>query len=152
MKRFKKMMALVIAMVMCLAMGATVFAASIELTSEPEKFKDDHTYNVYEIFTGDIGTNDEGEQILQNVKYGTNYGDTGASVPKSVLDAVGTDARAYAASIVGSLHDNPVAQLTKDNSFKATFDSKGFNQDIFQNSMIVTRPDNGYRISSLQSA
>ena len=44
-----------------------------------------------------------------------------------------------------------VSDIT-DNSFKATFDSKGFNQEIFQNSMIVTRTDNGYRISSLQSA
>lgn len=44
-----------------------------------------------------------------------------------------------------------VSDIT-DNSFKATFDSKGFNQEIFQNSMIVTRTDNGYRISSMQSA
>ena len=120
MKKFKKMIALVVAMVMVLAMGASVFAASIELKQEPADYADSHTYNVYQIFTGDIGTDESGAQILQNVKYGDNYGDTGASVPKSVLDAVGTDARAYADSILSSLHGDPVAQLTSANEFKAT--------------------------------
>ncbi len=98
----------------------SVTGASIELTQEPADYADKHTYNVYQIFTGDIGTDDSGKQILQNVKYGENYGDTGASVPKSVLDAVGTDARAYADDILNSLKNNPVAQLTQANNFKAT--------------------------------
>lgn len=129
MKRFKKMMALVIAMVMCLAMGATVFAASIELKSEPEDYADSHTYNVYQIFTGNVVEKTVDEKTvkeLQNVKYGANYGDTGASVPKSVLDAVDEDARDYAASIIGSLHDNPVAQLNSGNNFKATGLATGY--------------------------
>lgn len=125
MKKMKKIMALVIAMVMVMAMGSSAFAASIELTQEPTGFADKHTYNVYQIFTGDIGEED-GKQVLQNVKYGENYGDTGASVPKSVLDAVGTDARAYADLLLdentenGEISGNPVAQLNKDNNFKAT--------------------------------
>ena len=116
-------MALVIAMVMTLAMMVPVMAASIELTQEPEKFADSHTYNVYQIFTGTVKEKTEGDATvkeLQNVKYGTNYGDTGASVPKSVLDAVSTDARAYADSIKDSLTGDPVAQLKKGNGFKAT--------------------------------
>jgi len=119
-------MALVIAIVMTMAMAMPAMAASIELKQEPASFADSHTYNVYQIFTGDIGTNEEGEQILQNVKYGANFGDTGASVPKSVLDDVGTDARAYADSIIESLHGNPVAQLTSANNFKATGLATGY--------------------------
>ncbi len=124
MKTMKKMMAFVIACVMVLAMAAPVMAASITLTDEPDKYKDSHTYNVYQIFTGDIGTLD-GKEVLQNVKYGANYGDTGASVPKSVLDAVGSDARAYAALLLdddttnGEVKGTPIATLTKDNGFKA---------------------------------
>ena len=102
------------------------FAASIELTQEPADFADSHTYNVYQIFTGDIGKDENNNQILQNVKYGTNYGDTGASVPKNVLDAVGTDARAYADRIYTDLSGNPVAQLNKGNNFKATGLATGY--------------------------
>jgi len=127
MKKMKKVLALVIAFAMVMAMALPAMAAKIELKQEPADYADSHTYNVYQIFTGDIGTNEEGEQILQNVKYGVNYGDTGASVPKSVLDAVGSDARAYAASLVGDgtdahpsqLNGAPFATLTKDNNFKA---------------------------------
>ena len=89
----------------------SVTGASIELTQEPADYADSHTYLVYQIFTGDIGQDEEGNQILQNVKYGANYGDTGASVPKAVLDAVGEDARAYADTILSDLEGDPVAQL-----------------------------------------
>ena len=92
--------------------------ASIELKQEPADYADSHTYLVYQIFTGDIGQDEEGNQILQNVKYGANYGDTGASVPKAVLDAVGEDARAYADTILSDLEGDPVAQLNKGNNFK----------------------------------
>ena len=96
----------------------SVTGASIELTQEPADYADSHTYLVYQIFTGDIGQDEEGNQILQNVKYGANYGDTGASVPKAVLDAVGEDARAYADTILSDLEGDPVAQLNKGNNFK----------------------------------
>ena len=126
MKKMKKMVAFVIAMVIVVAMALPAMAASIELTQEPADFADSHIYNVYQIFMGDIGTDENGKQILQNVKYGTNYGDTGASVPKSVLDAVGTDARAYADSILNDLKADPVAQLNSGNSFKATGLATGY--------------------------
>ena len=128
MKHIKKMLAAVLACAMVMAMGIGAFAASITLTDEPDKFKDDHTYNVYQIFTGDVATKTvtEGETTktvkeLQNVKYGSSYGDTGASVPKSVLDQI-EDARAFADSLVKAdpaVLGDPVAQLKKDNGFKA---------------------------------
>ena len=127
MKNIKKMMAIVVVAVMTLmyAVPMSVFGASIELKQEPADFEDSHTYNVYQIFTGDIGQNEEGNQILQNVKYGENFGDTGASVPKSVLDSVDDDARDYAEKLLdgsttnGEVSGTPIATLTKTNSFKA---------------------------------
>ena len=124
MKRLKKILALALAMAMVIAMALPAMAASITLTDEPNKFKDSHTYNVYQIFTGNIGTLD-GKEVLENVKYGSNYGDTGASVPKAVLDEVGTDARAYAAKLLdedqtnGEVKGTPIATLTAANGFKA---------------------------------
>ena len=45
MKKIRRMMALVIAMVMTLAMVLPAMAASIELKQEPQDFADSHTYN-----------------------------------------------------------------------------------------------------------
>ena len=93
---------------------------SIELLQEPAAFKDAHTYNVYQIFTGNLV-----DGKLTNVKYGANYGSTGSSVPKTELDAIGTtdaNARAFADDLMANNHaklsGDPVAQLTADN-FKA---------------------------------
>ena len=55
MKYVKKLAGLMLAMVMALAMSATTFAA------------DTHTYEIYQIFTGDYS-----EGILSNVKWGQN--------------------------------------------------------------------------------
>ena len=123
MKHIKKVVTLALAFAMVLAMSVSVFATgSIELKSEPDSFKDNHTYNVYQIFTGTIK-----DSKLTRVKYGANYGNTGASVPKTELDAI-TDARAFAETLISEnkLKEDPVAQLNKDNNFKATGLADGY--------------------------
>jgi fimbrial isopeptide formation D2 family protein/LPXTG-motif cell wall-anchored protein len=72
MKSLKKMMALVIAMVMVLAMGVTVFAAkdtahTIKITSDATQ-KQDHTYQAYQVF---VGTYDTTSKQLQNFEWGS---------------------------------------------------------------------------------
>ncbi|MCR4951945.1 MAG: isopeptide-forming domain-containing fimbrial protein [Solobacterium sp.] len=131
MKQFRKVLAAVVALLMTVGLATPVFAASIELTNEPADYQDEHTYNVYQIFTGDVVTKTVDETTvkeLQNVKYGANYGDTGASVPKAVLDGI-TDARAFAEGLVNAdpavLHGT-IATLTKDNGFKATGLAAGY--------------------------
>ena len=125
MKNLKKVIALVLVAIMVLAMGTAIsFAASITLTSEPATYQDNHTYNVYQIFNGTVVSKTVDNQTvkeLQNVKYGANYGNTGASVPKADLDAI-TDARALAASLVNAdpaVLNGTIATLTKANGFKA---------------------------------
>ena len=58
MKNMRKNLALALALMMVLAMGASALAASIELKKEPADFADSHTYKVYQIFTGVIGTDE----------------------------------------------------------------------------------------------
>ena len=131
MRKIKKIMALVITMIMVIAMALPTMAASITLTQEPSDFADSHTYNVYQIFTGDVVTKTvDGQTVkeLQNVKYGANYGDTGASVPKAVLDQI-TDAREFAVSLVKAdpaVLSGPIATLTAGNSFTANSLAPGY--------------------------
>ena len=125
MKKLMKLMSLLITLVMCIAMAMPAMAASIQLTKEPGDFADNHVYNVYQVFTGDVVSKatEDGQTVkeLQNVKYGADYGTTGASVPKEELDAI-TDARAFADTLVKAnpaVLRGPTATLTKDNNFKA---------------------------------
>ena len=113
MKKFRKMMALVIAMVMVLSMSIAVFAdgetpaeggetpaatTTYAITVDTKGDAVTHTYKVYQIFTG---TPENGK--LTDVQYGSSYpGGTTGSVPKTVLDAI-TDARAWAETNKGSL-------------------------------------------------
>lgn len=83
MKKMKKIFSLMLAMVMVFSMTATVFAADYTITA-PDG--DTHTYEVYQIFTGDLHE-DETPVILSNVKWGTNgTGETGADVAETILD------------------------------------------------------------------
>lgn len=53
-----------------------------------------HTYEVYQIFTGDVSTDKDGNKILSNVKWGQNGKNDGTAVtvgeavPETVLDAL----------------------------------------------------------------
>ena len=81
MKKFKKMIALVIAMVMALAMSVTAFAENTPIATPEGGFSvtvtpDDtdegtHTYEAYQIFTGDLVQDEDGNKILSNIGWGT---------------------------------------------------------------------------------
>jgi len=74
-----------------------------------------HEYKVYQIFTGDL-VEINGEKQLQNVKYGANYGDTGASVPKTVLDTI-TNAKDFAKTAEAAVKGDPIVTLSSKNNF-----------------------------------
>lgn len=71
-----------------------------------------HRYKVYQIYTGDVNGNGRN---LSNVKYGSNYGETGSSVPASELNGI-EDAKEFARKITseGTVYGEPVAVLTED--------------------------------------
>lgn len=73
MKKMKKVMALLLSLVMVLAMSVVAFADEATKTISV-KADDTHTYDVYQIFTGDLTE----AGVLSNVKWGINSGKTGA--------------------------------------------------------------------------
>lgn len=78
----KKFLAVILALAMIFALGITALADTTYTISAPSG--DTHTYEVYQIFTGDLSGD-----VLSNVKWGTNgTGTTGEAVPSSVFDAL----------------------------------------------------------------
>ena len=122
-KTFKKMLSLVIALAMVMAMGLTAFAAEGDITI---KFPTDakyasHQYEVYQIFTGEVG---EDGKTLKNLKYGentktaTNKGKAVTAEDLATLTAITTtnEQERIAAITPFAELSNPVATLTIENS------------------------------------
>lgn len=82
MKKMNKLLALVLAMVMVLGLAASAFAEGTTPTTYTISAPDNgHTYEVYQIFTGDLH-----EGVLSNVKWGKNgTGNVGEAVSEAVL-------------------------------------------------------------------
>ena len=116
MKRMKKLMALVIAVALVLAMGVSVFAADHTVTAPTDRAN--HTYEIYQVFTGTVK---DGE--LTNLKYGLNaVGTTGNAVSQTdmtALDELGDMAgktnqeKIEAMSPYVNLNSTPIATVGK---------------------------------------
>lgn len=89
MKRMKKMVSIALTLVMAFARALTMkvtttFAADKTFTITAPS--NDHTYEIYQIFTGDLSENGS---TLSNVKWGNNgKGTAGNDVDKTVLDEI----------------------------------------------------------------
>ena len=82
MKHTKKLASLLLALVMVFALATTAFAAENTAISAPERST--RTYEVYQIFTGDLH-----EGVLSNIKWGKNgTGTVGKAVDQTILDAL----------------------------------------------------------------
>ena len=74
-------MALVLVPASALAEDTTTYKLTLNGTATG------HTYEVYQIFTGDLSTNTDGKKVLSNVKWGTAY--TGTEPAADVAKALG---------------------------------------------------------------
>ena len=99
MKMLKKTMALALAVMMAMAMCVTAFADStVKLTISDEK---NHTYEVYQVLTGDVSNLTNGKGTLSNVKAGSSANSTltDANVSEVVALLSGTDSSVSEANL-----------------------------------------------------
>ena len=114
-KNLKTRISLWLVLILCLSMTAQVSATE---QGEPaaqaakgwhtitiEETNPNHTYRIYQIFTGVCTTGEDGKEILSDVRYGESYHPYGASVGTAVsqaaLSAI-TDAAVFARYLVNS--------------------------------------------------
>lgn len=105
MKNFKKIIGLLLSTVMVLSVALTVTAAdTFSLTINGTT--SDHTYNLYQIFKGDVAAEGTGK-VISNIGWGDNIatdGLAGAGINEAAADAAATlsseaDAKAFAKTI-----------------------------------------------------
>ena len=116
-KTFKKMLSLVIALAMVMAMGLTAFAEeaptyTITITKDSTD-KADHTYGAYQIFKGDLAE-ENGKKTLSNIQWGDNVTSATAITELNKIEAFSDlPADASAATVAKAIAD---ANLTNDSA------------------------------------
>ncbi len=103
MKALKKSLALLLALLLTLAMGTTAFAAGETYTITIENNAAGHIYEAYQIFAGDLSTNDDGKTVLSNIVWGSGITDAGKTALLSFGKAEGEGPFADAAELAKSL-------------------------------------------------
>lgn len=91
MKKFRRIMALLLATVMVLSMGAVAFAdetTTYKITITPNADNDEHTYKAYQIFTGTLDTDEDSPTKGQLTNLGFATGVNGTAL----LNALKADA------------------------------------------------------------
>ena len=127
MKHMNKILALVLALTMVLGLAISASAANTAVKGPftvTIKNATGHEYKIYQIFTGDLATNDDGEEILSNIKFGADYLPddvaVGAPVPQSVLDAVNANPNTIVPTGDGT------AMTTTGDTATATVEAAGY--------------------------
>lgn len=83
------MLALLAAFALVLAMAVPAFAEEVTHQLKVSASGENHTYKVYQIFTGEVSTNEAKAKVLSNVKWGKNgTKKTGDAVEAGILTAL----------------------------------------------------------------
>ena len=85
----KKFLAILLALAMILALSTTAFADEEETIAMTITGIKNHTYRVYQIYTGDV-SDEDGILVMSNIKYGQNHypaADTGLTIGDLVSEA-----------------------------------------------------------------
>lgn len=89
MKRVKRVLALLAAFALVLAMAVPAWADGATHQLKVNASGENHTYQVYQIFTGEMSTNDAKAKVLSNIKWGKNgTRKTGDAVEAGILTAL----------------------------------------------------------------
>lgn len=84
----KHFMAFFLSLLMAVSMGLTAFADETTYKLTLKGTTTGHTYEAYQIFSGDLSTNAEGKKVLSNVEWGTGVTYTGTKSAADVAEAL----------------------------------------------------------------
>ncbi len=128
MNKMKKIMALALSFMMVVAMNVVSFAA--EATGKTYTITapaNEHVYEIYQIFTGDVSADGK---TLSNLKWGSNgTGTTGQDVEQTVIDALETvnektDAEKLAVITQYAKLSDPVQAISgKNTNYKGSYEA-----------------------------
>ena len=129
MKKFKKIMALVIAMAMVLSMSLTAFAdgAASDYKITITNAVEGHTYTAYQIFAGTKASKDATDDVLGDITWGDGINETGKGALATKYGVDASDAKAaqkISEKIISG--ENPTAD-DKDDAAVAFADTVGTN-------------------------
>jgi len=93
MKHLHKLLSFIVALTMVFALGS-MQATSVSAEGTTYKLTltgtaTGHTYEAYQVFTGDLSTNAEGKKVLSNVAWGNGVTYTGKESAVDVAKALG---------------------------------------------------------------
>ena len=105
MKHIKKLASLLLALVMALSLSVTAFAdESTTYSITINNSTAGHTYEAYQIFTGDLATNEAGDKVLSNIVWGSGVSEAGQTAlgdaaAKAETLKTEADAKAFAKAV-----------------------------------------------------
>ena len=105
MKHSKKLASLLLALVMALSLAVTAFAdESTTYSITINNSTAGHTYEAYQIFTGDLATNEAGNKVLSNIVWGSGVSEAGQTAlgdaaAKAETLKTEADAKAFAKAV-----------------------------------------------------
>lgn len=104
MKHIKKLASLLLVLVMVFALATTAFAEETTYSITINNSAKDHTYEAYQIFTGDLATNKAGNKVLSNIVWGSGVSEAGQTAlgdaaAKAETLKTEADAKAFAKAV-----------------------------------------------------
>ena len=104
MKHIKKLASLLLALVMVFALATTAFAEETTYSITINNSTAGHTYEAYQIFTGDLATNKAGNKVLSNIVWGSGVSEAGQTALGDAAAKAETlkneaDAKAFAKAV-----------------------------------------------------
>ncbi|MEE1086570.1 MAG: isopeptide-forming domain-containing fimbrial protein [Schaedlerella sp.] len=118
MKNLKKLVSLLLALVLAMSMTMTAFAVENKtitmVSSLTGASVEGHTYEVYQIFVGDVSKSDD---VLSNAAYGQNYTDAEKSVEDAMAELSVMSGEAAAAFLKGEVTGEAFTVLNEGNDW-----------------------------------
>lgn len=140
MKHIKKLASLLLALVMALSLAVTAFAAetySITINNSAEG----HTYEAYQIFTGDLHITEGNEKVLSNIVWGSGVSEAGKT---ALQDKYDTAEAKSAAGVAEALTTANAEQFAKDVASYLTSTKVTSTYDESSKSYTISGLDAGY--------